>query len=62
MKCLYVLFDAECELCVRCRNWLMQQRAFVPLVFIAYHSDEAQRRFPRHWCAEAGRATAGDFG
>ena len=46
MKCLYVLFDADCELCVRCRNWLMQQPAFVPLVFIAFQSDEAQRRFP----------------
>jgi predicted DCC family thiol-disulfide oxidoreductase YuxK len=46
MKCLYVLFDAECELCVRCRNWLMQQPAFVPLAFIAFQSDEAQRRFP----------------
>ena len=46
MKCLYVLFDAHCELCVRCRNWLAQQPAFVPLVFIAFQSDEAQRRFP----------------
>jgi predicted DCC family thiol-disulfide oxidoreductase YuxK len=46
MKCLYVLFDADCELCVRCRNWLAQQPAFVPLVFIAFQSDEAQRRFP----------------
>jgi predicted DCC family thiol-disulfide oxidoreductase YuxK len=46
MKCLYVLFDAECELCVRCRKWLMQQPAFVPLVFIPFQSDEAQHRFP----------------
>jgi predicted DCC family thiol-disulfide oxidoreductase YuxK len=46
MKCLYVLFDAECELCMRCRNWLMKQPAFVPLVFIAFQSDEAQQRFP----------------
>jgi predicted DCC family thiol-disulfide oxidoreductase YuxK len=46
MKCLYVLFDAECELCVRCRTWLIQQLAFVPLVFIAFQSDAAQRRFP----------------
>jgi predicted DCC family thiol-disulfide oxidoreductase YuxK len=46
MKDLYVLFDADCELCVRCRNWLAQQPAFVPLVFIALQSDEAQRRFP----------------
>jgi predicted DCC family thiol-disulfide oxidoreductase YuxK len=46
MKRLYVLFDAECELCVRCRNWLMKQAAFVPLVFIALQSDAARRRFP----------------
>jgi predicted DCC family thiol-disulfide oxidoreductase YuxK len=46
MKCLYVLFDAQCELCLRCRNWLMKQTAFLPLVFIAFQSDEAQRRFP----------------
>jgi predicted DCC family thiol-disulfide oxidoreductase YuxK len=46
MNRLYVLFDADCELCVRCRNWLMKQPAFVPLVFIAFQSDEAQRRFP----------------
>jgi len=45
MKCLYVLFDADCQLCVRCRNWLAQEAAFVPLVFIAFQSDEAQRRF-----------------
>src|SRR5207249_1259412 len=46
MKRLYVLFDAQCELCVRCRNWLMKQAAFVPLVFIALQSDEARQRFP----------------
>jgi len=46
MKCLYVLFDADCELCVRCRSWLMRQPVFVPLVFIAFQSEEAQRRFP----------------
>ena len=45
MKCLYILFDGDCELCMRCRHWLMQQPAFVPLVFIAFQSDEAQRRF-----------------
>jgi hypothetical protein len=31
---------------VRCRNWLAQQPTFVPLVFIAFQSDQAQRRFP----------------
>ena len=46
MKHLYVLFDAECELCVRCRNWLRKQVAFVPLVFIPLQSPEVQKRFP----------------
>src|SRR5262245_43594908 len=46
MTYLYVLFDADCELCVRCRNWLAQQPAYVPLVFIGFQSDEARRRFP----------------
>jgi predicted DCC family thiol-disulfide oxidoreductase YuxK len=46
MNCLYVLFDAQCGLCVRCRNWLMKQPAFVPLSFIALQSNEAQLRFP----------------
>jgi predicted DCC family thiol-disulfide oxidoreductase YuxK len=46
MKRLYVLFDAQCELCVRCRNWLRNQPAFVPLSFIALQSAEAQQRFP----------------
>jgi hypothetical protein len=46
MKCLYVLFDADCELCVRCRNWLAQQPAFMSLVFVAFQSGGAQRRFP----------------
>lgn len=46
MNRLYVLFDAQCELCVRCRNWLTKQPAFVQLVFIALQSEEAQRRFP----------------
>ena len=46
MKRLYVLFDAQCELCVRCRTWLMKQPAFVPLAFVALQSDEAKLRFP----------------
>lgn len=46
MKCLYVLYDSQCELCIRCRDWLMKQAVFVPLVFIPLQSDEVQRRFP----------------
>ena len=46
MKCFYVLYDAQCELCVRCRKWLMKQAAYVPLVFIPLQSPEVQKRFP----------------
>jgi len=38
---------------------LMQQPAFVPFVFIAFQSDEAQRRFPGLDAPLAGEATAG---
>ncbi len=38
MKCLYVLYDAECELCRRLRGWLAQKAAFVPLNFLPLQS------------------------
>jgi len=46
MKCLYVLYDSQCELCVRCRDWLMKQAALVPLVFVALRSEKMRKRFP----------------
>lgn len=46
MKRLFVLYDAHCELCRRCRVWLGQQHAFVPLTFIPFQSPEAECRFP----------------
>ena len=46
MKTLYILYDSECELCRRCRVWLGQQPAFVPLVFMPFQSAEAECRFP----------------
>ena len=46
MKHLYILYDAECALCRRCRVWLGQQPAFVPLVFIPLQSPEIGCRFP----------------
>lgn len=42
---LTVLYDADCELCRRCRDWLSAQPAFVPLEFVAAASDEAAARF-----------------
>lgn len=46
MKALYVLYDAECALCRRCRAWLEARPAFVELRFVALQSGEAARRFP----------------
>ena len=46
MKCLYVLFDAKCAMCVRYREWLSRQPAFVPLHFIPLQSPDLPRFFP----------------
>ena len=46
MKTLYVLFDAECGLCRKCRWWLQCQPAFVELRFLPLQSPEVARRFP----------------
>ena len=46
MKCLFILYDSECHFCRRCRAWLGQQTAFVPLTFIPLQSPEVACRFP----------------
>jgi len=46
MKRLVVLFDGECALCGRCRDWLARQPAFLELEFIPFQSPEARERFP----------------
>jgi predicted DCC family thiol-disulfide oxidoreductase YuxK len=46
VKRLYVIYDARCELCRRCRVWLARQAAFVPLVFIPLQSPDLAERFP----------------
>jgi len=42
---LTVLYDATCALCVRCRDWLGHQDAFVPMRFVACGSKEARDGF-----------------
>jgi predicted DCC family thiol-disulfide oxidoreductase YuxK len=51
VKALHVLYDQECDICQRCRQWLLRQEAFVELRFIALQSPEVARRFPglREW-------------
>ncbi len=41
-----VLFDADCGLCGRAREWLAGQPQLVPLVFVPAASDEARALFP----------------
>ena len=46
MKTLYILFDAQCALCRRCRRWLERQPAFFELRFLSLQSEEVGCRFP----------------
>ena len=46
MKTLYVLYDAKCAFCRRCRGWLGQKPAYVKLAFIPLQSPEVTTRFP----------------
>jgi predicted DCC family thiol-disulfide oxidoreductase YuxK len=42
---LTVLWDETCELCLRCRTWLGDQPALVPMRFVPCGSDEARTRY-----------------
>lgn len=43
---LHVFYDARCALCQACRQWLDRQPKYVPLQFVAYQSEEAERLCP----------------
>ncbi len=43
---LTVLYDADCRLCTRFREWLADQAVLVPLDLVPARSSEAMRRFP----------------
>ena len=45
MQRLTVLFDPTCALCVRCRDWLSRQRAYVPMEFLPCDSPRARARY-----------------
>jgi predicted DCC family thiol-disulfide oxidoreductase YuxK len=47
VKKLFVLYDARCDFCQRCRRWLDGQVKFVDLVFVPAASEAARRRFPK---------------
>ena len=46
MKKLFILYDANCQFCRRCRNWMEAQPAFLEISFVPARSAEAQCRFP----------------
>ena len=46
MNTLHVLYDAECPVCLRLREWLTQQAAIIPLHFLPHHAAETACRFP----------------
>ena len=46
MKTLHILYDVDCAFCVRCRNWLAAEPAFIPLNFIPKHLPEVKEWFP----------------
>ncbi len=45
MKRITILYDAGCPLCVRCRDWIAQQPAYVEIEMMASASAEAVRRY-----------------
>jgi predicted DCC family thiol-disulfide oxidoreductase YuxK len=47
MRQLTVLYDPECGLCRRVREWLIGQPKYVELVFVPINSEEALFRYPR---------------
>jgi predicted DCC family thiol-disulfide oxidoreductase YuxK len=42
---LSVVFDPGCELCRRCRDWMLRQASYVPIRFVPSTSEEARRDF-----------------
>jgi predicted DCC family thiol-disulfide oxidoreductase YuxK len=45
MTTLYILYDAECALCCRCREWLEGQPAWIRLVCLPFQEALKDRRF-----------------
>jgi predicted DCC family thiol-disulfide oxidoreductase YuxK len=56
-----IVYDADCGLCTRTKDWIRQQAALVGLQFVATGSPEAHRRFPQLHAGElAVVANTGD--
>jgi predicted DCC family thiol-disulfide oxidoreductase YuxK len=45
MKRMTVLYDDRCALCVRCRDWLTTQWAYLEIELLSCHGAEARARY-----------------
>lgn len=64
MNRLHVLYDGECALCRRCREWLLRQPAYVPMEFLPFQAPEVPCRFPgiERWHPERELLVVSDAG
>lgn len=46
MKSLYLLYDENCELCKRLKDWLLGQRCWITLRVLPAMSDSSRAMFP----------------
>jgi predicted DCC family thiol-disulfide oxidoreductase YuxK len=46
MHCLYVLYDARCELCSRLKQWLENEESWLELKLLPAGSEQARNLFP----------------
>jgi predicted DCC family thiol-disulfide oxidoreductase YuxK len=46
MEKLYVLYDPNCEICRRLKDWILVQRSWIGIAVIAAGSDKVKRLFP----------------
>ena len=46
MQKLYVLYDRECELCCRLKEWILAQRSWICIEVLAAGSERARQFFP----------------
>jgi predicted DCC family thiol-disulfide oxidoreductase YuxK len=55
VNALNVIYDANCPLCRRCREWLLAQQAFITLVFTPLQALDLEDRFPGVGAYEPGK-------
>jgi len=46
MQKLYVLYDPQCELCCRLKNWILVQRSWLGIALLEQGTERVRRLFP----------------